>query len=942
MPLGPGSRLDAYELLQPLGAGGMGEVWLATEVRLGRKVALKLLPAELTRDRARVSRFEQEARAASGLSHPNVCTILALGETAEGQHYIAMEFVEGETLRRRIATGRPTLRESLDIAIQIASALVAAHANGIVHRDIKPENVMLRPDGLVKVLDFGLAKLTAATDSAAVEATHTAFRTDVGTVVGTVAYMSPEQARGQQVDARTDMWSLGVVLYEMVAGRSPFVASSSSDTLAAILDREPPPVARFEPDVPAELQRILTKTLRKDRAQRYQTSRDLLLDLQALRDQPHVAQPRGAVHEPDATRPPARVAAPSSDLGRVSSSRRPLAILTLLAVVAALLFVGWWWGARTPSPPSSHVAVHRNLSRLTFGPGLQTDVTWSPDGTRIAYAADTDGNFDIWVQPVDGGEATQLTTSTAHDTQPAWSPDGHTIVFRSERDTGGLYLVPAGGGPERHLTSFGAHPQWTADGARILFRGGGIDVAQASLHDVSAAGGEAPRALLPSFLAGGYWLWVGSHPDGRISVLGSHPELGSGFYTVAADAGHVTRSELAPHLPLSIAEGLRSGHGTRVVRFQWSAAGNALYVEAFVNEVRNIWRVIVDPKTLRWLAAERLTAGGGADVGAAVSRDGRRIAFTTERHVSRLWVFPFDASTGGLTGQGKPVTPEEGEVQISDLSPDGTRVAYLWIQAGTTRRDLWVSHIDSGRRELLAQGVVATRWSPAGDTIAYTLFRLDPGEWALALRTPPGPERLLSPWSSKAALLPMDWTPDRSAILGTYFAPIDAEARLALWPASHRSSTPQRILMSRPATNLWQGRYSPNGRWLAFAVGRPESPGDDLELIVAPAGGAPESQWVRVAADHGWADKPRWGPDGKTLYFISRHGGAFFNLWGVRFDAARGQPDGEPFMITRFESPALMISPKLGDTEIGISAERALLTLAAVTGNIWMLDDVDK
>jgi eukaryotic-like serine/threonine-protein kinase len=224
--LGPGSRLDAYEIVRPLGSGGMGEVWLATEVRLGRKVALKFLPADLTRDPTRIHRFEREARAASALNHPNVCTIYALGETDEHQYYIAMEYVEGETLGQRLVTSRLSIREALDIAIQVAAALSVAHATGIVHRDIKPENVMLRPDGVVKVLDFGLAKLAAAASAGTATRTELGVHTDAGKVVGTPAYMSPEQARGQQVDARTDIWSLGVMLYEMVAGRSPFTAPS--------------------------------------------------------------------------------------------------------------------------------------------------------------------------------------------------------------------------------------------------------------------------------------------------------------------------------------------------------------------------------------------------------------------------------------------------------------------------------------------------------------------------------------------------------------------------------------------------------------------------------------------------------------------------------------------------------------------------------------------
>ncbi len=262
----------------------MGEVCLARDLTLDRTVALKFLPQDLTRDPDRVSRFRREARAASGLNHPNVCTVFALGEEGDGQHYLAMEYVDGETLRQRLGRSPLPLTEVLDIAIQLASGLTAAHASGVVHRDLKPENVMLRRDGLVKVLDFGLAKLTPEQASSG-GVTATGVNTGPGIVLGTTAYMSPEQARGEDLDARTDIWSLGVILYEMVAGRPPFSGESPNDVIATILHGEPAPMARYSQHVPDELQRIVNKLLRKDRQQRYQLTRDLLLDLEALRNQ---------------------------------------------------------------------------------------------------------------------------------------------------------------------------------------------------------------------------------------------------------------------------------------------------------------------------------------------------------------------------------------------------------------------------------------------------------------------------------------------------------------------------------------------------------------------------------------------------------------------------------------------------------------------------------
>jgi serine/threonine protein kinase/cephalosporin-C deacetylase-like acetyl esterase len=294
MRAAPGVRLNGYELLRPLGVGGMGEVWVARDLALRRTVALKLLPPDLTENSGRVARFEHEARAASALSHPNICQVHVLGRTLDGQRYIVMELVEGVTLRARLEESRLSVPESLAIASQIAAGIAAAHATGIIHRDLKPENVMLRADGLVKVLDFGLAKLVLS--DAGIpgnQSTHTMLRTDVGKVLGTVAYMSPEQARGLPLDERTDVWSLGVMLHEMVAARRPFEGETSSDVLASILDRDPSPLSRSAPDAPTELERIVTKALKKDRALRYQTMRDCALDLEALKEGLHVNKQSG-------------------------------------------------------------------------------------------------------------------------------------------------------------------------------------------------------------------------------------------------------------------------------------------------------------------------------------------------------------------------------------------------------------------------------------------------------------------------------------------------------------------------------------------------------------------------------------------------------------------------------------------------------------------------
>ena len=357
-----GQKIGHYEITALLGKGGMGEVYLAQDTKLSRKVALKFLPGAFTQDQERLRRFEQEARATSALNHPNILTIFEIGE-ADERHYIATEFIEGQTLRQRIAVGSLKLGETLDIAEQIASGLSAAHGAGIVHRDIKPENIMIRRDGLVKVLDFGLAKLAPiqSSRSGPEDPTQALRKTSPGVVMGTVAYMSPEQARGLSLDARTDIWSLGVVIYQMLTGSAPFSGATSSDTLVSILEREPRSLNSFSPEIPEELEWIVTKALTKDFDDRYQTAREMLTDLRRLKQHLSVAAELDRSVAPQLSKGWDAARATSSDAAAVIVSSRPrskrwlVGAILLVAMVALASTVIWkgrlYWfnhAAQTP------------------------------------------------------------------------------------------------------------------------------------------------------------------------------------------------------------------------------------------------------------------------------------------------------------------------------------------------------------------------------------------------------------------------------------------------------------------------------------------------------------------------------------------------------------------------------------------------------------------
>jgi len=419
-----GQTIGSYEITSFISRGGMGEVYLAQDKRLGRKVALKLLPSTVTKDVNRLRRFEQEARAASALNHPNIITIYEIHE-ANSTLMIATEYVEGETLRQRLGYDTLDLQAALHIAIQIADALAAAHKAGIIHRDIKPENIMIRPDGYVKVLDFGLAKLIEAqSPMLAAEAPTKRVKTGSGMIMGTVGYMSPEQARGVTVDARSDIFNLGAVIYEMVAGQRPFDGETPSDIVAAILKTEPPLLSHFTPEAPPELVRIVTKALRKDREQRYQVIKDMLLDLKSLKEELEFQAKLDRSVAPSSNEVSTtgsqsqRVATGKTGAGTdeiktaVSTITHSLsaeirrhktgAILGVTAIVVAMItgvFGLYKFLDRSRSAPevSEKPQVIRT-TQLTFSTALDQFPSLSPDGNSIAYCSDQNGSFEIYGQ----------------------------------------------------------------------------------------------------------------------------------------------------------------------------------------------------------------------------------------------------------------------------------------------------------------------------------------------------------------------------------------------------------------------------------------------------------------------------------------------------------------------------------------------------------------
>jgi Tol biopolymer transport system component len=703
----------------------------------------------------------------------------------------------------------------------------------------------------------------------------------------------------------------------MAAGSLPFNGNTAAVIFNAILSQTPIPPSRLNPDLPLKLEEIVHKLLEKDRGVRYQSAKELLVDLKRLKRDTDSARVATAILE---------------KRDRSKAWKLSGAVLAIMAAVLLLVGVSTRW--RLTKPVASRPSPERELRRLTFDSGLQDNPTWSPDGRYIAYASDRGGNFDIWVQQVSGGNPNQVTKSAAHDWQPDWSPQGDQIVFRSERSGGGLFVVPALGGPERRVSDFGYKPRWSPDSSKVLFTSSPLYGPNVRIY-VTSIGGK-PVEVLREFLAKEFQvlLSLAWHPDGkRISVLVFQESESAGFWTIPLTSGTPIRSELNP---------VHKKHLFGMGGFTWAASGKALYFEGdATGGVVNLWKVQIEPEGLRWLGEpERLTNSTGTDLNPSVSQDGKLLAFSACSIRGRTLSIPFDPGRGKIVGTPVPLRSDLSS-PLLDLSFDGTKLAFCPFR--DLKQEIWVrSFVDNSETPLLATDEFRRqfpRWSRDGKFLAYQRF-VPFGDSCLIILPSDGGEEQTLTSPSKSMDMVCDWTLDGKWILASHNPGDGGHNSLVLLPiagAPHAETSLQELI-SHPNYDLFDGRFSADGHWICFAATtRPEKSGFATIYTVSSAGG----KWNRITEGMALERHPRWAPDGKTIYFVSDRT-KFFNVWGIRIDPAHGGSIGQPFQVTTFDNPAKwMASNASFPNEISVGKNRLVWSLAELSGNIWMLDNVD-
>jgi Tol biopolymer transport system component/tRNA A-37 threonylcarbamoyl transferase component Bud32 len=791
MSLNRGDRLGHYEIIALLGRGGMGEVYRARDPRLARDVAIKILHSNVTGDPERRSRFELEARAAGGLSHPNVIAVFDIG-SEDGAMYVVQELLEGETLRDRLQSGALQLRKALDYATQASKGLAAAHAKGIVHRDLKPENLFLTKDGRLKILDFGLAKLTETSAMAAhsTEVATQTIATQPGTVMGTVGYMSPEQVRGEAVDHRTDIFALGAVLFEMVTGRRAFQGASPADTISAILKEDPPDVSTINQSLPPALDRLVRHALEKNPGERFHSAQDFAWEMETL-----AALPSGSI--------------PARGAGKRPRGLPLMAVGLAAAALVAGAFIGrTFWRSRGPD-----LAAYR-LSILAGEQGGKAFPAWSPDGKTIAYSANVDGVVQIMTRSLDQPVPVQLTHSNTDCTSPFWSPDSARIFYLSGRN---LFRIGAAGGtPEveardilaAHISPDGKAlvvARRDASGASIWVQTPGSSAEGRKLAGISGSGAETP--------------FLQFAPDG--TSIGASEGIGSGnfvFWLISYPGGEVRR----------VTQALSTERFGGAMVFSWFPDNRHVVLSAALSRAGRDHLLVADVRDGK---TKPLTPAFNDEAQPSLSPDGRRLAFTLLNSDSDLVEIPLDGAPV------RTVLATSAPEHCAAWSPKGDQFVYSKEHNGAD--EVWLYNVrEHWERPLVTPAsfkdantdrVSEARISPDGQRVVFS--RVSGGKYSLWLTNvlggvpvPMGIDGLVPVWSPDG-----EWIAYQTLERGQF----------GLAKVSAGGGKP--IVLKPPAPPLTRTQWSPDSRWLTFH--------DNEGLKIVSADG---SKTELLSAEEGW------------------------------------------------------------------------------------------